>query len=102
MRRFRDRSFGFANGAGRPDVHPNALETYPVKPALLDGAIPKLVQREAALRRAIEQTRMRDRNACEDERRDAPATLAGQPARRIHLEVAGAIITDARCDGGDE
>ena len=87
----------FCQRLRRADMHPHALHAHAVGPASRDRLVPDHVEREGALRAALEQARMRQRHARERERHDL--LLEPAPADApvgIQREVAAPLVAVAR------
>eukprot|EP01136_Pigoraptor_vietnamica_P014039 Opistho-1_new@55750 len=81
------------NGLRRADIEPKALMRHAVKTARLDRAVPEDVGGKD-IRRRIDQQRWRhDLHAGKDERRDMGGLAPGQPAGRVHMEIARPLVT---------
>src|ERR1051326_1584153 len=89
--------FGFGQRGWRADMHPLAVHAHAVGPAGANRPAPYEVEREGALRAAVEQTRMGDRPAGEDEGHDLLRDAFAPDARvAVQREVASALLAMAR------
>src|SRR5204863_7817057 len=88
--------FGFGQRGWRADMHPLAVHAHAVGPAGANRPAPYEVEREGALRAAVEQTRMGDRHAGEGEGHDLLLdALAADTPVAVQREVASALVAMA-------
>src|SRR5262245_37967378 len=83
-------------------MEPLAIVAQAEQPPGLDGAVVEQVEREGALRCALEQARMQDLDARVDEGRHFPFPPAADSAELIDEEIAPAVIADCRGGGLQE
>ena len=74
-----EQGLGFRQRVRRADMHPAPVEPHAVELALGERAVPQQVQREATLRRVLEQSLVAQRHAGKGERHNLVLAAPRQP-----------------------
>src|ERR1700679_2720649 len=92
----------FRDALRPPHMHPKAVETDAVKPALRRGGVKERGEAEHLRRLAREQLRLDDPNAGIDEGRDMAWLARLKPSVMSHNEIAGPVDADRPGAGRDQ
>ena len=94
--------FGLGQRCRCADMHPVPVEPHAVEASFGKRPVPEKVQREFAVRCALEQPRIAERHAGKGEGHDLTLASALQPPVRRHGEIALAAIADARIERSEQ